>query len=49
MEKILTEDQCIGNNSDFKKELSKLIKAGYVLIHQYVHPAVGKVAVLKLK
>ena len=49
MEKILTEDQCIGNNLDFKFELSKLINAGYVLVHQYMHPAVGQVAVLQMK
>ena len=44
---ILTEDQCLASNSDFKVELTKLINAGYKLVHQYVHPAVGKVAVLK--
>ena len=49
MEKILTEDQCLGNNLDFKVELSKLIKAGYVIVHQYMHPAIGQVAVLDMK
>jgi hypothetical protein len=49
MEKILTEDQCLGNNLDFKVELSKLIKAGYVLVHQYMHPAIGQVAVLHMQ
>lgn len=43
----LTEDQCFAKNIDFTEELNKLIKAGYDVVYEYVHPAVGKVVVLK--
>jgi hypothetical protein len=47
MEQItLTEDSCMARNIDFKAEKQKLIDAGYVILSEYTHPAVGKVITL---
>lgn len=44
MEKIfLTEDSCMARNTDFNSEREKLVKAGYVVVSEYTHPAVGRV------
>jgi len=39
----LTEDSCIARNIDFKAEKQKLIDAGYAILSEYTHPAVGRV------
>jgi len=41
----LIEDNCLGNNKDFDAEKVLLLEQGFILVHQYTHPAIGRVAV----
>lgn len=44
MKKItLVEDTCLGKNLNINTEIAKLQQEGYKIVHQYTHPAVGKV------
>lgn len=43
----LIEDTCLRLQQDFHIEKAALIQQGYILVTQYNHPAIGKVAILK--
>lgn len=36
----------MARNTDFNSEREKLVKAGYVVVSEYTHPAVGRVITL---
>lgn len=41
----LIEDACLGKGLDFEAEKAALLAQGHILVHQYSHPAIGRVAV----
>ena len=44
----LVEDTCLAEYKGFQKEKTRLLDAGYECTSQYHHPAIGRVAILKI-
>lgn len=43
----LTEDNCLKEGKDFKKEKQFLLNQGYKISFEFFHPAIGKIVILK--